>query len=153
MRRLRNAAVGILVTAALSVPYTASSQDQAGSPASDARPSFREAPVLCIWEQLMATQLVGEKCHPGEDAALQNELASSVHRVDAFIMANDATATPDKVEAFKKQFRDQSLSQDLCANPDAKGMYADAKSAGPEGMRSDTDQLIAVPRKPVRDGC
>ncbi len=151
MRRLRNAAVGILVTAALSVPYAASSQDQSAAPA--ARPSFREAPVLCIWEQLMATQLVGEKCHAGEDADLQSELASSVHRVDAFIMANDATATPDKVEAFKKQFRDQSLSQDLCANPDAKGMYDDAKKAGPEGMRSDTDQLIAVPRKPVRDGC
>jgi len=152
MRRLRNAAVGILVTAALSVPYAASSQDQAGA-ASSPRPSFQQAPVLCIWEQLMATQLVGEKCHAGEDAALQSELASSVHRVDAFIMANDATATPDRVEAFKKQFRDQSLSRDLCADPDAKGMYADAKSAGPQGMRSDTDQLISVPRKPTKEGC
>jgi hypothetical protein len=134
----------------LSVPYAAVGQDQAGAPPPASK---RDAPVLCVWTLLLATQLVGEKCHVGEDPALQTELASSIRRVDAFISANDATATPDKVEGFKKQFRDQSQGQDICTNQGAQALYADAKSAGADRIRSDTDELVAVPRKPTKDGC
>ncbi len=151
MRRLRNAALGVLLMATLSIPYAAAGQDQGSAPS--ARPSYRDAPVLCVWQLLLATQLVGEKCHAGEDTAFQAELKSSIHRVDGFISANDATATPDKIEAFKQQFRDQSAGLDLCSSQDAQSMYADAKQAGPDRIRADTDELIAVPRKPTKDGC
>ncbi|HWE46573.1 MAG TPA: hypothetical protein VG407_11155 [Caulobacteraceae bacterium] len=150
MRRLRNAVLGVLVTGVLSIPYVASGQAQ---PEAQGQSSYKDAPVLCVWEVLLATQLVADKCHVGEDPALQAELASSIKRVDGFISANDATATPDKVAAFKQSFRDQSSSPDFCSNQQAQAMYADAKRAGADRIRTDTDQLVSVPRKPTKEGC
>jgi hypothetical protein len=151
MVRLRNAMVGLLVTAALSVPYAASGQQQPAAP--QAGPSMKDAPVLCVWKILIATQVAAEKCDGGEDAALQAELASSIKRVDAFIVANDPTATLDKLAAYKQRFRDQAASQDVCSDPDAKAAYADAKRAGADRIRADTDDLISTPRAPTGDGC
>ena len=149
MRRLRNAVLGILVTGLLSLPYAAAGQAQPQSSSS----SFKDAPVLCVWKVLLATQLAAEKCHAGEDPALQAELISSIKRIDAFITTNDATVTPDKIAAFKQRFRDQASTQDLCASQDAQVTYTDAKQAGADRIRADTDALISVPRRPTGDGC
>jgi hypothetical protein len=156
MSRVRNAVAGAVLVALLSLPVRAAlGQDQPAPAAeSDAEhEAKRSAPVLCVWQLLLATQLVGQRCHGGEDPALQAELDASIKRVDAFISANDVSATADKVEAFKQQFREQSAGGDICKNPDAVAVYDDAKRAGADRIRSDTDDLVAVPRFPTKDGC
>jgi hypothetical protein len=154
MRRLRNAALGSLLTLALFAPFgAAQGQDQAAAPTPEAeREAKRTAPVLCVWELYLATKIVAEACHAGEDPALQSELGRSIERVDAFIIKN-APATQAQVDSFKQQFHDQSVGQDLCKNPGAQAMYADAKRAGAERIRADTDDLILMPRTPTKNGC
>ncbi len=152
MVRLRNAVLGAAAILALSAPL-AQSQEAPGGDAAAEKAAKQHAPVLCVWTLLLATQLVGQRCHPGEDPELQAELDKSISRVDAFIMANDHTATKERVDAFKQSFKDQSASVSICANPGAEAMYDDAKKAGPGKIHSDTDDLVAIPRAPTKEGC
>jgi hypothetical protein len=155
MVRLRSAVLGALAVLGLSAPlapHAAVGQEAPGGDAAAELEAKRHAPVICVWQLYMATRVMGEKCHAGEDKALMDTLDVSIGRMDEFIMKN-GPATRDQVDNFKKQFHDQSASQDICANPGATAMYGDAKQAGVERIRKDTDQLLEIPRQPTKEGC
>lgn len=116
-----------------------------------------KGPVLCIWSLEVAAQQVGNRCFAGKDADFQRELARSISRTEAFIVANSSTPTSlatlnarKRAEALKAA---DSLKPEKLCKSDFVGVYDNLRAKGAAGMRALTDDLLSIPREPVINPC
>lgn len=110
--------------------------------------------VLCIWSIYDAVRLVGQECHPGQDAAFQAELEQSIARIDDFIIANSThPVSKEQLEARRAQgLRLLQARGSICAGG-AEQLYQMLRGSGPDALRAQTADLLSIPREPVMNPC
>lgn len=110
--------------------------------------------VLCIWTIYNFVRRVGRECHSGHDAAFQAELDQSIARIDEFIMANTTPPiSKEQLEARREQgLRGMPVRASICTGS-AEQLYKMLSRGGPDVLRSQTADLLSIPREPVMNPC
>lgn len=111
--------------------------------------------VLCAWSMLAAAKQIGDRCFPGQDRALREELDRSIERTEAFIVENSsAPVTRADLQSFKSARgpKDGAASAELCRSDWAE-LYVGLRAGGAEALRAYTDDLLSLPREPVMNPC
>jgi hypothetical protein len=156
--RLSPAAPFLLFIAAL-LPLASGAGQQGGGGAGNglARtppPTRQEAPgegVLCglaIAEMVAET---GRRCFPGQDAAVQAELARSEARIEDYVLRNSRIDRAALDRFRRHQLR--SVGRPSFCRGDVAGIYRSAVGEGVARLRAGTDILLARPGPPSWGDC
>ena len=135
--------VALLLLAAVAAPGGARTADQtAEAPA--ARPT--QPGLLCMWARISAAAHVGRHCRAGQNPALQAELEASITRIEAHVLQ----AGMPQVDIAT--FRDgpgmgTADEAELCTGEPII-FYDRFVAAGPDGLKTETDRLLALPDPP-----
>lgn len=110
--------------------------------------------MICAWAIYTVMNEVGPRCHPGEDAAIQAEVARAVEKIDAYVLANlTPTPTREDLDAFKrKQGHVGAPAEQLCTGS-AEEMYEALVAQGPAPIRQSVDELLERPGEPTWGTC
>ena len=110
--------------------------------------------VLCVWGIYQAARAAGRTCHKGQDQAFQAELDRSLSRTDAFIVRNSRNRVTRADLAKRRTVGLKQLRQqgDLCTG-DADRLYRAMLVGGAARLRSQTADLLSIPREPVMAPC
>ena len=96
---------------------------------------------------LQAIRAVGQACHEGADPEFQQELKTSLDRIDQFIAENARNGTvPSRSGTAERQPRS------VCSR-DAEMMYGAFRTGGAAGLRAQVDDLLSILREPVLNPC
>ncbi|MCR5876255.1 hypothetical protein LRS10_20155 [Phenylobacterium sp. J426] len=114
-----------------------------------------KTPVLCAWRLYVTVQEVGARCFPGQDAAFQRELATSIGRIEGFIRKNQ-WGRPAAQELLSQKTYGvadiERMGRDELCRSDAVELYRDMKGS-PGDLRRATQDMLSTPRKPVTNPC
>lgn len=129
----------------LALPASASLSQQARMPAAGEG-------VICAWAIYGVMAEVAERCPVGANEDFKLEIRRSVHRLDAYVLAN-SNLTTEQVAKFKsEQSRVGTPTVELCQGAPLE-LYEGVRSVGIEEIRSSVDALTARPGEPTWGTC
>ncbi len=140
--------VALLLLAVVAAPGGARTAAQpAEAPA--ARPT--QPGLLCMWARMSAAAQVGRHCRAGQNPALQTELEASLTRIEAHVTR--AGMPPADIVTFRNgPGMVTADAAELCTGEPI--IFHDRfVAAGPEGLRAETDRLLALPGPPGWGNC
>lgn len=110
--------------------------------------------AYCGWAIYTAMLEVGTRCHAGDDVEVQRELARSVSRIEAYVIANsNPSPTAEEIENFKREQGAVGRSLDNLCHGDAEEMYRSVVALGSSNIRESVDALVARPGPPTWGTC
>jgi hypothetical protein len=122
----------------------------AGAPA----PLRESAPgegVICALAITIAVAEIGRRCFPGQDAAVQAELARTEARIEDYVLRN-APANRAALDRFRRDQLGSGVGTPFCEG-DAAGMYRAIAGEGVARIRAGADRLLARQGRPTWGDC
>lgn len=110
--------------------------------------------VICALAIYSVVTEVGRRCHPAEDVEVQEELARTILRLDAFVLANtNGQVTQQQIDEFKRQQGHFGASEEFLCHGDADQMYRAVVAQGADELRQAVDGLVSRPGEPTWGTC
>lgn len=110
--------------------------------------------VICALAIYATVMEVGRRCYPEADAEIQGELARSVSRIDAYVLANtNGQVTQQQIDEFKRQQGNFGASEEFLCHGDPDQMYQSVVAQGVAELRRSTDELLSRPGEPTWGTC
>ncbi len=107
--------------------------------------------VLCHWMIMVSVKAVGEKCHAGENQAIDNAIQQSLTDINIFVAANSNRKKED-LEADTLAQLSSAKQLSVCTG-DGEAFYQLLTSQGPDGIKASTQHMLEIPRPPVMNPC
>jgi hypothetical protein len=143
-----------LTLAAALALLAASAQAGPASETALSRPAVREPAMgtICAVALYTVVQEVGKRCFPGEDSEFQTQVARSVARLDAFVLANSDIGQAGLEQLKREQSLVGAPRAEVCSETPV-GIYRAFAREGSESLRAETEMLTARPRPAVWGDC
>jgi hypothetical protein len=109
--------------------------------------------VLCAWGIYTAMASVGATCFPGENPRFQADLRAYSAQLEAYVVRNDKSATPQSIARFRReQGQTEAPAGKLC-RADIVKMYRGFETADRQALMAAVAEATARDGKPSWGSC